>query len=173
MNNDERLGRLETSVEQLTANQADLQRLLTKVVDRMDSGFARVNEQIHLVHEKFNSIGKTSWPLVVTIIATSIAMAGLILTIGRMAIAPIVAEIDEHKAMPGHFEAMRLHAAYAERFQAIAERINGVDGIVHENQRDIENIKATRFSSDDGHGLLDRVTRIETTIAHVMRTNAE
>lgn len=165
-----RLEKLEAIVDQQAKNVGALQQSISAVSEKMDAGFQRINAELA-------TIGKTSWPLVATIIglivSATLGSVGLMLTIGSMALTPVQRQIDnvretmaEHKALPGHFEAMRLHAAYVEKFETIRAELNALEAKVAPLDDRIRVVERDRFTGTEARDLLQRVTRLESGVPY-------
>ena len=115
-----RIGRIEAVQEQ---QQSTLDRLLVMVEKQgRDS-----KDSIEALRGEVAKIGKTSWPLVVTIIAlivsSTLGVMTLGVTIGVLALTPISNKLDAHIAMKGHPETR--------------EAITNLQGRMNENEHEL------------------------------------
>lgn len=81
----------------------------------------------------------------------------MILAFLAIYVRPVEAAIDSHMELPGHPEAMQLHAAYAERFETLNTRIDGLAVRVEANADNLESRAGVRFNRPDWDRQFDTI----------------
>lgn len=145
----EAIGRIDR-IEAIQEQQAQSLRSLT---GNMNELATEVRDGFQDIRKEVGKIGKTSWPLVATIIglivSATLGSVGLMITIGSMAISPIAQDIRDHTSLAGHPEAMELHAAYGERFKTIRAEIQAIREATRVNTDDLASRSGNRFNRSD------------------------
>ncbi|MCA9280349.1 MAG: hypothetical protein H6815_00475 [Phycisphaeraceae bacterium] len=176
---DDRIVRIEAIQEEQAKVQVALTRDVAGLAREMREGFAEVRSDL-------SKIGKTSWPLIVSMIGLAFVVIQYNDDRSEQRFRPLEDMVRQHVALPGHTEAMKFHAQYTEKFAAgeqknadqdraiektvesnrhemelvlkpIVDEINRIRTTVEKQGDSIESIRSDRFNEKDGEKLEQRI----------------
>jgi len=117
-----RIDRIETVIDKLANTQVEDRSRLSRIesmIETLGSAHGATQREIRSLAETVNSHGKLNTATVMAMVA----VAGLLITIGKLWTDPTNTKLDQHLALPGHTEAMTIHAANTERFTTIDNQL--------------------------------------------------
>lgn len=136
---------------------------LEAIVEGLADGFSKfqreTSKDIGEIREAVGKMGRVSWPLIVSVVVMFISLAALAVTIGTLVLSPMSSKLDAHVELPGHTEAMKLHAVYAERFDRIFDEIE--DAEQQDQRRDDRTMRALERIVDEIGGHQDDIHALE------------